>query len=142
MSNIKCWSCNQPTTTDRISYNDGFCPYCMAEACLDEIETTMNYQTTIKTMFLKAASNIRPTDWKLDSNGAYYCTVTIYIYNTNGPSIIKELDKKEFHIIVREIMSIIEDYGYNKPVVVYNRCNDRDGDDVTIKITLVDRNGT
>lgn len=138
MSNIKCWSCNQPTTTDRISYNDGFCPYCMAEVCLDEIDHTINYRTTIKNMFLKAVSNIRTTDWKLDSNGAYYCKVSFYISDDDGLDTIKQLDKKELHIIVREIMTIVEDCGYKMPVVVYNRCKDRDGNDVTIKITLVD----
>lgn len=145
MIGIKCWSCGGETTTERISYNDGFCPYCMAECCLDETVPEVSYHLAIKTiknLFVNAAGNINATDWKLDSNGSYYCTVTIYIMNDGKTKVLKELDKKELHIIVRDIISIVENYGYNKPVVIYNRCKDRDGDDVTIKITLVDRNGT
>lgn len=112
---------------------------------LDEIVPEVSYHLAIKTiknLFVNAAGNINANDWKLDSNGSYYCTVTIYIMNDGKTKVLKELDKKELHIIVRDIISIVEDYGYNKPVVIYNRCKDRDGDDVTIKITLVDRNGT
>ena len=145
MIGIKCWSCGGQTTDEQISYNDGFCPYCMAECCLDEIIPEVSYRSAIKTiknLFVNAAGNINANDWKIDSNGSYYCTVTIYIMNDGKTKVLKELDKKELHIIVRDIISIVENYGYNKPVVIYNRCKDRDGDDVTIKITLVDRNGT